>query len=538
MNGPKLGFIIGAVVLALFAAFTTALGIVIGTAVMISNQIILPNSTASALATRGAAPPAPGRPPAGIPAGVIPVLTPTRVAGFTPRPTITPTYTPTPEQPVTATPIPTRTPFGTPPSTATVMPSATPAPTLAPTQPRPTLTPVATSILPTASPSDTARQLRVFNQLWTLVNGRYVYPDFNGVDWAAVKSKTETRIKGGMNDAQFHTLMRDLIIGLKDDHSSFLSPEARKQEEERFAGTGRYVGIGITTDVNKDKKYIFVLQVVPGGPADKAGIKPHDHILSADGIPLVGSAGELNTRSLRGTEGSTVTLNVRTPGSTPRDVTVTRASVSAAATVEYRMLPSSQTDGKQIGYILIPTFFEERIPQRVRDALNDLMKQGNGKLDGLIVDVRTNGGGAYSVLASHLGFFSNGTFGGLHDRKNTNSPISVKAENIGNSQTVPLVILTSKSTASFAEVFSGSLQFNKRAIIVGEPSAGNIETLRQHAFEDGSVMWLAEQSFKLPNGSNWENKGLTPNIAISKPWDEYTSDNDPVIAASVEALKK
>ena len=57
MNGPKLGFIIGAVVLALFGAFTVALGIVVGTVVMISNQVILPNSTASANATRGAAPP-------------------------------------------------------------------------------------------------------------------------------------------------------------------------------------------------------------------------------------------------------------------------------------------------------------------------------------------------------------------------------------------------------------------------------------------------------------------------------------------------
>ena len=536
MNGPKLGFIIGAVVLALFGAFTVALGIVVGTVVMISNQVILPNSTASANATRGAAPPPVSRPPAGVPAGVIP--TPTRVIGFTPRPTLAPTATATPEPAVTATPIPTRTPFGTPASTATALATATAVPTVAPTIARPTLTPAPTALVPTASPADTARQLRVFNQLWTVVNNRYVYPDFNGLDWAGVKTKTEARIKTGMDDVQFHTLMRDLIISLKDDHSSFLSPEARKQEEERFAGTGRYVGIGISTDVNKDKKYIFVLQVVPGGPADKAGIKPHDHILSADGIPLVSNSGELNTRILRGAEGSSTTLNIRTPGSAARDVIVIRSSISTAATVESRLLPSSQTDGKKIGYILVPTFFEERIAQRVRDSLNDLMRQNNGKLDGLIIDIRTNGGGAYSVLASHLSFFSNGNLGGLYNRKSTASPITVKADAIGNSQTVPLAILISQSTASFAEVFSGALQYNKRAILVGQPSAGNIETLRQHAFEDGSVMWIAEQSFKLPNGNNWENKGLTPDVSITKAWDEYTSDTDPIISAAVEAFKK
>lgn len=537
MNGTKLGFIIGAVVLALFVAFTVVLGVVVGTVVMINNEVISPNSTASALATRGATPPPVSRAPAGVPAGVIP--TPTRVIGFTARPSPAPTATATPEQAVTATPVPTRTPFGTPASTATALATATAIPTIAPTIARPTLTPEPTALIPTASPADTARQLRVFNQLWMLVNSRYVYPDFNGLDWADVKTKTETRIKTGMSDVQFHALMRDLIISLKDDHSSFLSPEARKQEEERFAGTGRYVGIGISTDVNKDKKYIFVLQVVPGGPADKAGIKPHDHILSADGIPLVSNSGELNTRILRGAEGSSITLNIRTPGSSAtRDVIVIRRSISTAATIEARMLPISQTDGKKIGYMLVPTFFEERIAQRVRDSLNDLMRQNNGKLDGLIIDIRTNGGGAYSVLASHLSFFSNGNLGGLYDRKNTASPITVKADAIGNSQTVPLAILISQSTASFAEVFSGALQYNKRAILVGQPSAGNIETLRQHAFEDGSVMWIAEQSFKLPNGNNWENKGLTPDVSITKAWDEYTSDTDPVISAAVEALKK
>ncbi|MBU6362367.1 MAG: PDZ domain-containing protein, partial [Chloroflexi bacterium] len=337
MNGTKLGFIIGAVVLALFVAFTVVLGVVVGTVVMINNEVISPNSTASALATRGATPPPVSRAPAGVPAGVIP--TPTRVIGFTARPSPAPTATATPEQAVTATPVPTRTPFGTPASTATALATATAIPTIAPTIARPTLTPEPTALIPTASPADTARQLRVFNQLWMLVNSRYVYPDFNGLDWADVKTKTETRIKTGMSDVQFHALMRDLIISLKDDHSSFLSPEARKQEEERFAGTGRYVGIGISTDVNKDKKYIYVLQVVPGGPADKAGIKPHDHILSADGIPLVSDSGELNTRILRGAEGSSVTLNLRTPGLAARDVIVIRSSISTAATVESRMLP-------------------------------------------------------------------------------------------------------------------------------------------------------------------------------------------------------
>jgi C-terminal processing protease CtpA/Prc len=80
------------------------------------------------------------------------------------------------------------------------------------------------------------------------------------------------------------------------------------------------------------------------------------------------------------------------------------------------------------------------------------------------------------------------------------------------------------------------LQAQGRVRLVGQRSAGNIETLRAHRFEDGSVAWIAEETFHLTDGSNWEGKGLAPDILVNKAWDEYTDDNDPVIAAAVKVL--
>jgi carboxyl-terminal processing protease len=97
-------------------------------------------------------------------------------------------------------------------------------------------------------------------------------------------------------------------------------------------------------------------------------------------------------------------------------------------------------------------------------------------------------------------------------------------------------VLIGPSTASYAEVFAGILQANGRARLAGQKSEGNIETLRGHDFEDGSEAWIAEETFRLPNGTNWEGKGLAPDIPVDRNWDDYTADNDPVIAAAQQAL--
>jgi C-terminal processing protease CtpA/Prc len=81
---------------------------------------------------------------------------------------------------------------------------------------------------------------------------------------------------------------------------------------------------------------------------------------------------------------------------------------------------------------------------------------------------------------------------------------------------------------------AGALQAAGRATLIGQSTAGNVEILLAHEFEDGSRLWLAEETFRLPDGLVWEGNGLTPDVLIPLGWDEYTEENDPVLAAALE----
>ncbi len=388
-------------------------------------------------------------------------------------------------------------------------------------------------------------QLRVFEQLWDAVNDSYVYPDFNGYDWAAARPAIEAQIREGMTAAAFYDLMRELVDNLKDDHSIYLSPDEALDEEQEYAGDQEYVGIGIYVELNRVRGYIYILSVYAASPAEQAGLKPHDHILEIDGEPSVNAEGESQDDLMRGPENTPVTLKVRTPGQPPRTVEIIRRPVVARERIIYRMLPtpvqtttsSTPTPPSRIGYMLVPTFFETNMGRRMRDALRALMKQGGGRLDGLVVDMRINGGGSYPQLSTALSFFTRGTMGSLVNRAETRQKINIRSQSIGNSQTVPLVVLIGPATASYAEVYAGALQANGRARLAGKPSAGNIETLLRHDFDDGSIAWIAEETFVLPDGTGWEGVGLRPDISVGAAWDEMTDENDPVIAAAVEALQ-
>lgn len=378
-----------------------------------------------------------------------------------------------------------------------------------------------------------ARQQRIFRRLWRIVNDRYIYPDFNGYDWQAARNAMNQRIAAGMSDDQFYEAMRQLIIALGDDHSQFLSPDEARSEDADYEGTGSYVGIGIVTAVNRDKGYLYVLSVLPNSPAEQSGIRPHDHVLEIDGQPSVDAQGNSQVHLLRGPPGATVKLRMRTPGMAVRLLELQRAAVSSVERIEYRVL-ARDAGGGRIGYLNIPSLFEQSVLARSRQVLRALMQAGS--LDGLILDLRTNGGGTYGNLRGLLALFTDGEVGYFVARSGMRTPIRVRANNIGNSQRVPLAVLVGPATESFAEVLAGVLQSRGRAVLIGQRTAGNIETLLSHEFEDGSRLWLAEETFRLLDGSGWEGRGLAPDIYVDKNWDEYTADDDPVLAAALEHL--
>src|SRR4030095_9213693 len=188
--------------------------------------------------------------------------------------------------------------------------------------------------------------------------------------------------------------------------------------------------------------------------------------------------------------------------------------------------------GSRIGYILIPSFLDETIPDQVKKTLETF-----GDLDGLILDNRMNGGGASNVLIPMLGFFTSGSVGDFVSR-NAKRPLEISAKPVRNSQSVPLVVLIGKDTISYGEVFAGVLQDLGRAKIVGQTSKGNVETLRGHNFADGSQAWIAQERFEpIRSKVNWEKRGVKPDVEAHAEWDTFTFEDDPGVAAALRLLR-
>lgn len=372
------------------------------------------------------------------------------------------------------------------------------------------------------------QQLAIFNALWNAVFEKYVDPQFKGLDLEALGDQYEAKILAGLTAENFGILMKRFINELEDGHSHYQTPAEVQQEEDQLANGASFVGIGANFLPLPDGTG-SVIYVLPGSPAEQAGIRPHDHLVGVNGGPLRLPDGTVATR---GEPGTSVTVQIRRPGGPVFSLTMVRAAITAPAPVD-----SCLVAGTRIGYIFLPTFFDNTVAGQVGEALQELM--AGGPLSGLIIDNRMNGGGLDSSAKGVLAYFTGGNHGAYVSRV-ANTPFTFTATPIGNSQTVPLVVLVSPSTVSFGEIFSGVLKRSGRATIIGVTTLGNVELLNATKFADGSRVWLAQSTFQpvgLPAGA-WEESGIVADITVHGQWHEFTEMDDPALARAIAVLSE
>jgi C-terminal peptidase prc len=416
-------------------------------------------------------------------------------------------------------------------SNTTPASSATFTPTLSPPIPTPGLVSSSTPA-PTLIPLET--QLSIFENLWTIVNDTYIYPDFNGLDWNAIHQEYRQKISFGMSNSQFYFAMSALITGLGDDHSFFLNPREVAEKDAEYQGDYNYVGIGVLVSAVPERQRAVILSVFTGSPAEAAGLLPRDSILSVEGNPILDEDGFLRD-IVRGPEGTFITLMVQTPGQEPREVRVTRNRITGEVPLIHTII--STPNGKRVGYILLVTFEDSTVGDQVASALYQMTEEA--PLDGLILDNRMNGGGSSTILVSMLEYFVSGNLGDFINR-NEERPLQVKLNDINNSSQVPLVVLVGSETASFGEIFAGILQDVGRAYLIGKTTQGNVEILWGHDLEDGSKIWLANETFRPVNHPemNWETLGVIPDLFQPGEFDEFSLENDPVVQAAIGYFMK
>jgi carboxyl-terminal processing protease len=415
--------------------------------------------------------------------------------------------------------------------TNTLIPSVTFTPTIS--IPSPTPSPVSTSTpTPTLIPLET--QLSIFENIWSIVNDTYVYPDFNGVDWNAIHQKYRRLIFAGMTNSQFYLAMSELITRLGDDHSQFLNPQEVAKQEAELQGTYDYVGIGILVSAVPERQRVVILSVFSGSPAEEAGLQPKDSIISVDGNAILDEDG-FQRDIVRGPEGTGIDVIVQTPGEEPREIHVTRHRITGEVPILFKVITTP--DDERIGYILLVTFDDSTVDEQVASALRQMSE--DAPLDGLILDNRMNGGGSNMVLEPMIGYFVGGNLGNFINRDEVR-PLQITLNDINGSSQVPLVVLVGSETASFGEIFAGVLQDVGRAYLIGQTTDGNVEILWGYDLEDGSKLWLANETFRPLNhpDQNWEQTGIIPDSFQPGEFDEFSFENDPVILAAIRYLSK
>ena len=279
------------------------------------------------------------------------------------------------------------------------------------------------------------------------------------------------------------------ILAELDPHSVYIS--AKDVETANSDLKSSFSGIGIEFMIRQDT--IQVQNVIKDGPSEKAGLLAGDKIVEIDGKPFVGSqvTNEEATHRLKGPKGTQVKVGVLRYGEKGiREFTITRDDIITKSITAAYMLNDS------IGYMRIKSFGEATYTEML-SALASLTAQG---MSGLVIDLRDNGGGYLQAAVNMANEFlpKNRLIVYTQGRKSPRT--DYKSDGRGNFQTLPLVVLINEGSASSSEIFSGAMQDNDRATIVGRRSFGKGLVQQQIGFPDGSMIRLTVARYYPPSG--------------------------------------
>lgn len=296
------------------------------------------------------------------------------------------------------------------------------------------------------------------------------------------------------------------MLGVLHDtgHTRFLTPQDVQSEKQQLSGT--LVGIGAAVKQDTKTKEIIITSTVPGAPAEKAGIKRGDIIVAVNGVSAVGRDRDTVVAQIdAGQAGTTVSVTVKRP-STNQTLTFTmkRAVIQVPSVVSYYIAQD------HIAHIQI-TQFSGGVSNQLRSALNSAKKSG---AKSIILDLRDDPGGylqeAINVTSE---FVARGNVLLEQDSTGQRTPQPVNGHPLDT--TTPIVVLTNSNTASAAEIVSGALKDNHRAIVMGMKTFGTGTVLDEFDLSDGSAILIGTSEWLTPNGQFIRDKGIQPNIEVN-----------------------
>jgi carboxyl-terminal processing protease len=369
-----------------------------------------------------------------------------------------------------------------------------------------------TTVAPTPAPgvangqASEPPEFRTFWEAWDVLHQHYV-------DQAALDpTKLAYGATSGLVDAVGDT-----------GHTRFLTPDEVRASHQSLSGSINGVGARMT-QVNDQ----FVVQsVVPGSPAEKAGLRAGDTILAVDGRPVDGQTLDQVVQGIRGPVGTTVRLQVGRDGQAPFGLSIVRAEINVPA-VSWSLVP-----GSTIADIRIEEF-SKGVTDDLKAALTAASQAGATRI---VLDLRDNPGGYVDEAVGVSGvFLASGTVYQERDASGTTRSIPVRSGE--RATAMPLAVLINLGSASGSEIVAGAIQDAGRARLYGVTTFGTGTVLSEFDLSDGSALLVGTVEWLTPNGRQIWHHGITPNVTVTLQSDARIITPDEMRSGGASALTK
>jgi carboxyl-terminal processing protease len=306
-----------------------------------------------------------------------------------------------------------------------------------------------------------------------------------------------------------------MLSSVHDRYTTFLTPKEYAELNQGLDG-GSFAGTGIVIEQNDATKYIDVSNVVPDGPADKAGVQEGDTISAIDGLTTKGMTLQNASSHLRGKAGTPVKLTILRGGQLlPDPITIVRAQIHELSVYE-KMLPG------KIGYVEL-TVFGRDTGAELQQALDRLQKEG---ARALVLDLRDNGGGYLeSAIDVSSKFIASGPIVSVESR--ASNVTTYEAEDTAIPP-VPLAVLVNNHTASASEITTAAIQDSGVGTVIGTKTFGKGVVQEIIALPDGSAIKITDARYLTPRNRDINLVGITPDISVTENKGTGFKFGDPV----------
>jgi carboxyl-terminal processing protease len=314
------------------------------------------------------------------------------------------------------------------------------------------------------------------------------------------------------------------IMSSLDRNSSYIPAEHFTQMREDTEG--EFEGIGVQIKLNEENQ-VYVFQPFPDAPAAKAGVKSGDLIVGVDGVEVESFTAEATTRGekltlvsdrIKGPRGTSVGITVERLGAdgvtkSNIDIEVKRGKIPVTSIVEARMIQGG------VGYLRVSDF-KKKTADNIRDTLKDFEQDG---MRALVLDLRWNPGGLLNAsrevceLFLPKGSLVTSTKGRVNSTGRYMDDMMLRTEKKPViPETMPLIVLVSRGSASSSEIVTGALQFHKRALIVGEQTfgKGSVQTIIPLNQPAGAALRLTTALYYTPGDVTIDLVGIAPDIDV------------------------